>query len=98
MDGRVCPPDRGCDEVHHLCAFPDQLTTCSGLADGTTCMYDGGAKTGECLDMVCIAPLCGDNLVTSTELCDGATPAAGTCVDFNFDYGRLGCSSQCSEN
>ncbi|MFT3693607.1 MAG: hypothetical protein QM831_10740 [Kofleriaceae bacterium] len=93
-DGRLCPRDQVCDDTHGLCVYPDQLG-CSTA--GSTCEISEVAAGGECVDNVCIAQVCGDGLVTGDEACDGSgsVPGVGTCVDFSFDYGSLGCSSLC---
>ena len=57
---------------------------------------DAVACTQACtLDTSACSGRCGDAIVNGDELCDGAPPA-GTCVDFGFDAGVLGCSSECS--
>ncbi|MDP4012266.1 MAG: hypothetical protein Q8R00_01530 [Candidatus Nanoarchaeia archaeon] len=45
---------------------------------------------------VIIAPICGDNLVTSGENCDGTNLTGRTCVTQGFDGGTLSCLSDCS--
>jgi hypothetical protein len=97
-DGHVCSPDRVCDEIHETCVFPDQLTSCQGMPDGTACSINR-VPGGICKDMVCIPATCGDELVANGEVCDGADdiPDVGTCVDFAYDYGSLTCSELCTE-
>ncbi len=85
----------------------DGLRTGPEVCDGAdlgsaTCLtagfYAGDAVscTQACtLDTSGCSGRCGDALVNGDELCDGAPPA-GTCVDFGFDAGPLGCSSECS--
>ncbi|MFT3698083.1 MAG: hypothetical protein QM831_33385 [Kofleriaceae bacterium] len=91
----VCPGNQACDLTHHQCVFPDQLTSCQGMADGATCSIQG-SQPGICEDMVCVAPVCGDAIIEPGELCDKSTPTTSTCVDFDYDYGTLDCSSLCS--
>ena len=55
-----------------------------GLACTPFCTFD----TSQC------KAFCGDGIVQTEELCDGAPPAA-TCVDDGFDAGALGCSVSC---
>ena len=98
-DGSVCAAGRVCDEANHLCVFPDQLASCVDRADGQPCTAEEPTpRPGECVNQVCVPAVCGDHIVVLGEACDGAgtAPAVGTCVDFNFDYGSLECSSQCS--
>ncbi|HEX5060313.1 MAG TPA: hypothetical protein VFV99_13185 [Kofleriaceae bacterium] len=97
-DGHVCAPDKVCDNTHETCVFPDQLTSCVDRADGEACNING-APGGICKDKVCIPATCGDELVSGDEVCDGATdiPDVGTCVDFAYDYGALGCNALCTE-
>jgi hypothetical protein len=87
-----------CDEVNHVCVYPDQLTSCIGMPDGTACDINN-VPGGICRGEICIAARCGDGLVVGTETCDGADdiPEVGTCVDFAYDYGSLSCSAQCGE-
>lgn len=99
-DGRVCPAEQVCDDVHALCVFPDQLTSCADHDAGAQCAIAEVGAGGECVDNVCIAQACGDNLVTGAEVCDGPTtqPSTGTCVDLEFDYGALACSNACGDD
>jgi hypothetical protein len=53
--------------------------------DSCTFNHDGCVANGKC----------GDGTVNGPELCDGAPPA-GTCVDYGFDVGHLGCSKGCT--
>lgn len=98
-DGRICAGGLVCDEAHHLCVFRDQLESCAGRADGESCTVgEPMSRPGECVDEVCLAAVCGDGVAVLDEACDGegSIPAVGTCADFNYDYGTLECSSQCS--
>ncbi len=91
-DGRLCGPDRVCDELNHICSSPDN--PCLGAADETTC---GGAT------LVCIGGTCADTcgngeLDQARELCDATgpeTPPGMSCLDFGFDAGREGCAGDC---
>ncbi|HEY0252916.1 MAG TPA: hypothetical protein VGC41_15380, partial [Kofleriaceae bacterium] len=96
-NGVLCPPEQVCDDVHGICVYPDQLTSC-GAENGAACSITEIEAGGECVDDVCIAQRCGDGLVTGDEVCEGegTVPGSGTCVDFNFDYGSLACSNVCA--
>lgn len=98
-DGRTCPAGKSCDDMHSLCVDPDQLLTCGALVDDAACTLDAAAlpMTGECDQGVCLEQHCGDRAITHLETCDGSPPAVGTCVDYQYDYGHLGCSSLCTE-
>lgn len=90
----VCPEGRVCDEENDVCAFPDQLIVCQGMPDGTPCDIDG-EPIGVCKHDICVTARCGDSLVSEPEVCDGDVPLEGTCVDYAYDYGVLGCTASC---
>jgi hypothetical protein len=94
-DGRTCPIGTACDEVNHQCVHPDALTACVQHPDGDPCMA-GTSTEYVCKNEICVAPRCGDELVTPGEQCDASTPVVGTCVDAAYDYGVLGCDETCS--
>ena len=43
-----------------------------------------------------ISPVCGDNTVQGTEVCDGTDLAGEDCVSQGFTGGTLGCLADCS--
>jgi hypothetical protein len=59
-----------------------------GLACNSRCLFDTDGCTGYCGD--------GDVRASEGEVCDGAPPTEGSCTDFGFDLGRLGCSAFCT--
>ena len=81
-DGRVCPSQRVCDDVHALCVSRDQLSQCATKADHERCASDIGL--GLCDRGVCL-PACGDTSMQAGEECD----------DGNF-INHDGCSSTCT--
>jgi cysteine-rich repeat protein len=81
-DGRACSANLVCDEIHHSCVTPEQLTVCTGLADGATCT--AGDIIGKCYDNVCIVPGCGNKIVELNEQCDDGNERSGD-----------GCSADC---
>ena len=81
-----CPKEMVCDD-HGGCAFPDQLSSCSGKSDGTLCTYRDRTNSivnGACSASLCVPVNCGNGLVSPNELCD----------DGNNDSGD-GCSADC---
>lgn len=89
-DGTTCAPGTVCDVAHYQCVTPDQLTSCADRIDGDVCPIPG--TVGICRDGVCLAVVCGDGLVQSSELCDGSPPAL-TCVESGYEAGFLDCNS-----
>src|SRR6266498_5173295 len=70
-EGVVCPAESACDDVHHGCVRPDQLTSCAGKQEGDTCPIDA-ASDGLCDRGVCLRIFCGDGSVNGKgEECDG---------------------------
>ena len=39
-DGRLCPSTKVCDDIHHGCVLPGQLTSCDGLAELDECTIE----------------------------------------------------------
>lgn len=81
-DGRECPNNTVCDDVHALCVTHDQATACAPHVDGDVCTA-GSNFTGICDRSYCV-PGCGDGVVSGDEQCD----------DGNF-RSHDGCSSAC---
>ncbi len=94
-DDRVCPLGTVCDETHHTCVHPDQLTACGGDPDRTPCSFADSA--GFCLDDVCIPEGCGDGVVTAPEECDRNDLGLATdCSGLGFyGEGALTCTDEC---
>jgi hypothetical protein len=88
-DGRTCPAGFACDEIHHLCVLPDQLTSCVGKPDDAPCEVEG--EPAICKDGVCIATVCGDGIVSPGEYCEVDPLPQDSCVTFGFDAGSIGC-------
>lgn len=72
-DGRVCPADHVCDDVHGGCASNEQLRACEGKAQLDGCTYVG-VDDALCLDGVCLPTHCGDGVIQTQndEICDEA--------------------------
>ncbi len=68
-DGRVCAPGTVCVEALDLCAEPDQVTACAGLADGAACATETIAD-GSCREGACLLAGCGNGVTETGELCD----------------------------
>lgn len=81
-DGLACPAGDRCDDVHHGCVAPGQLTACTGLVDRTDCT--AGPVSGGCFDGVCLARGCGNRVVEAGEMCDDGNQISGD-----------GCSGDC---
>jgi hypothetical protein len=91
--GTVCTADR------EHCVYPEQLTSCIGLADGTACDMRG--VDGACRGDICLPIACGDGFVQpGDEECDGALLGAHTdCLSLGEGYhqaGSLSCTSDCT--
>jgi cysteine-rich repeat protein len=67
-------------QPEQVCATPDQLSACSGLADRAAC---GGGSTGHCVSGVCIADTCGDCRVAGAEACDDGNTLSGDGCSFD---------------
>ncbi len=76
-----------------LCAAPDQVAACDGVADGTICHASSG--DGNCSQGVCAPSVCGDGMVTGLEQCDGDTIPVG-CTDLGYYTGTVACTKYCS--
>jgi hypothetical protein len=90
--GTVCTADR------EHCVYPEQRTSCAGLADGTACDIRG--IDGACRGDVCLPIACGDGFVQpGEEECDGALLGGHTdCLSLGEGYhqaGSLSCTSDC---
>lgn len=81
-DGTACPASLVCDQPHHSCVAPDQLTACDGVSEGGACHTS--ALAGLCFDGVCLPPGCGNRVVEPGEQCDDGNRAGGD-----------GCSQDC---
>ncbi len=84
-DGRTCPETDVCDDTHMLCVTPEQVSECSGMADGTACMLEPGVAS--CHDGVCLPSACGNGRVDPGEDCDDGNQKDGD-----------GCSASCTSN
>lgn len=95
-DGRLCPAGLACDDVHAVCVELEQLRTCVGVVDGTSCTVTA-ADDGVCDREVCLASRCGDNYRRGDEECDGADLNGKTnCTELGFyDSVELKCNSAC---
>ncbi len=77
-----CPSDSVCT-TSGGCAFSDQVSACTGVADLATCdtkEFTGGV----CLAGVCMPIVCGDGVVVPPEVCDDGNQLSGD-----------GCSADC---
>jgi len=83
-DGRTCPGNSTCDDLHHICVSPSQRAACDGLQNGETCTFEG--QVGLCDEGVCIGASCGNTVVDADEACD----------DGNRDDGD-GCRGDCKK-
>lgn len=81
-DGRTCPEETVCDDIHTLCLPTDRATVCGSLENGDRCA--GEDRPGVCDQGFCIAA-CGDGIKDQIEECD----------DGNF-ASNDGCSSSCA--
>jgi hypothetical protein len=91
--GTVCTADR------EHCVYPEQLTSCAGIADGTACDIRG--IDGACRSATCLPIVCGDGFVQpGEEECDGELLGAHTdCTSLGEGYheaGTLSCNSDCT--
>ncbi len=85
-DGRKTGPE-SCDPS----AEGATTTTCQmlGYYQGSevTCAADCTWNRATCSEQ------CGDDILNGNELCETTIPIAGTCVDYGFDRGTLGCAA-----
>ncbi|MEO8552502.1 MAG: kelch repeat-containing protein, partial [Kofleriaceae bacterium] len=91
-DQSVCPAGDACDDLHHLCVLPEQLTVCGALQEGDECT--ASSVSGHCLDGVCLPSVCGDQIVEFAEMCDDGNTLDGV----TDDQGVLAldsCSADC---
>ena len=93
-DGRICPPGSSCDPDHHRCVTGAQAAACLGLKDGDGC--PAANPSGTCRSGACEQYICGNGILESDEVCDGAPPPGQSCLDYGFDRGLLGCTSRCA--
>jgi len=94
--GLVCGFDAICDEVHGGCIVQEQLDTCRGMTDGTTCETEVTGP-GVCDASVCLGQRCGDGYRATEEMCDGSEFATiSNCQQLGFyDDVPIGCNSMC---
>jgi cysteine-rich repeat protein len=74
-----CPKDMVCDN-HGGCALPEQLSQCTGKADGTACSYRDRTNamiSGACAGGLCVPVSCGNGIVSPNELCDDGNNNSG---------------------
>lgn len=71
-NGTTCPEGTDCDLAHGGCVAHDQITSCEGMPDNTTCLT-GGA----CHDGVCFPIACGNQFTDPDEACDDGNTADG---------------------
>ena len=64
---QLCPRGATC-VAGELCARPDQIAACDGLADGASCTAGGGV--GRCDRGVCMPGGCGNGVIAPGETCD----------------------------
>jgi cysteine-rich repeat protein len=78
-----------CDN-HGGCAFPEQLSQCTGKPNGTSCNYTNLAKqniAGACNDGLCVPLACGNSIISPDEICDDGNNESGD-----------GCSADCQSS
>lgn len=85
-DGRVCPTELVCDNVHGKCVTQNQLAVCKDQPKDTVCPLPDG-RMGGCLDGVCLEVGCGNGVVEASEVCDDGNEVSGD-----------GCSANCDSN
>jgi hypothetical protein len=91
---RTCPAGNACDDIHHLCVEPSQLTSCIGMPDRAECM--AGTEAGFCDGEICLPLRCGDGVAIGGEPCDGNDFRGETCLDHGFYTDTpLTCSASC---
>ena len=84
-DDLLCPAGHVCDPAHRTCLLPEQLETCRGLIDDTTCLVAG--TVGYCRDEICFPITCGNGILDATEVCDDGNVLRGD-----------GCNTTCTSN
>lgn len=80
---RTCGEADVCDDAHHLCVSPDQLTACASSAELEACSTTVIAA-GTCRDGICLPAFCGDGIALGREECDGEDLKGMTCEALGF--------------
>lgn len=80
---QLCPQGTVC-VGGSVCASPEQVDACSGVADGEACTF--GASTGVCQGAVCVPTGCGNGKLEGDEACDDGNNVGGD-----------GCSADCGK-
>jgi hypothetical protein len=94
-DGRICAPGYYCDETNHRCLSDDQVAACAGKPEGADCSF-GGAP-GACRMGACEPLVCGDDVRTLGEACDGGDLGGADCTTAGFyEPAGLACTSFCT--
>ncbi len=83
---RVCPSTHLCDEEHHLCVLPDQLTACEAKVQNEPCST-ATVSDGACFEGVCLSAGCANSVIEPGEVCDDGNTANGD-----------GCSADCTSD
>jgi cysteine-rich repeat protein len=83
----ACPVGKTCATLagEATCLYPEQLTLCIGVQDGTSCTYE--RIDASCEHEVCLPRGCGNRVRTSDEACDDGNNANGD-----------GCSADCASD
>ncbi|HEY4181539.1 MAG TPA: DUF4215 domain-containing protein [Kofleriaceae bacterium] len=75
-----CPSGLTC-QPSGICVSTDQLSSCSGKADATDCVY--GTNAGICVSGACLAVNCGNDIVEQGEVCDDGNRSSGDGCSFD---------------
>jgi len=96
-NGKTCPADSACDDVHGGCVEPTQLTACSASGEGDDCGIHAN-DDGICDKGVCVVKRCGDGHRRNNEAWDGTDiPADANCTKLGFyESGTPTCNDACS--
>jgi hypothetical protein len=81
---RVCGAADRCDDAHHLCVTPDQITVCADQPTATPCMTAVTGSQAICRDGVCLPAICGDGIALGLEECDGDDLRNMTCQSLGY--------------
>jgi hypothetical protein len=83
----------------------EDVEVCDGMdLAGQDCTTQGDfvggtlSCNGDCGDFdttQCVAEICGDGIISGTEVCDGDAFAPNACTDAGFDGGTPGCAADC---
>lgn len=90
---KICPEGTVCVPTIGACADQERIDICRGRGDGESCSTS--EIDGHCQSGVCVAPVCGDGIVSGPEECEGELGPEVTCADAGYYAGEISCGADC---